>query len=99
MNKITILKIGLAGGIYNVLALLFVSIFAQTRMAFFGRFVMMTMQKYGPLGYNLSFSGTITGCIWAFLAGLVQFGLIALIFNILVSKNSFSGLFKMGKKE
>jgi hypothetical protein len=88
MNKITIFKIGLAGGLYNLLALLFVSLVGQIHIRAFSRLTMMMMQKYGPFGYNLSFSGILSGCLWALILGFIQFGAIALIFNILSTKNS-----------
>ena len=94
MKKITILKIGIAGGIYNVLSLLFISISAQTKINFFGKFIMMYLQRYGVIGYNLSILGTLIGCFWVFLGGLFQFGLIALIFDIINSNKSLSRWFK-----
>jgi hypothetical protein len=87
MNKITIIKIGLAGGIYNLLAVLFVSLIAQMHIRSLGRLTMLMMQKYGPFGYNLTFSGVVSGCLWALILGFIQFGMIALIFNILSTKN------------
>lgn len=87
MSKITIFKIGLAGGIYNLLSILFIGILAQTSVPMFRRFVMMAMRDYGPMGFNRTFSGVINAGFWAFVAGFIQFGLIALIFHILTSKN------------
>jgi len=88
MSKITILKIGLAAGIYNLLSILFLSITAEMHIRSFGRFMMSAMQQYGAYGYNLTFSGIVCGCFWAFVLGFIQFGLIALIFNILSTRKS-----------
>ncbi len=102
MNKITIFKIGLAGGIYNILSILFVSIIAQAHNRTFSRVVMVTMQKYGPFGFNQTFSGILSGCLWAFIIGFVEFGGIALIFNILSTRNfvtnAFSRWFRSSRK-
>ena len=87
MSKITIFKIGLAGGIYNLLSILFISIVGEMHIKSFGRIMMLTMQKYGAYGYNLTFSGVVSGCLWAFILGFIQFGAIALIFNILSTRN------------
>jgi hypothetical protein len=87
MNKITIIKIGLAGGLFNLLTVLFVSLVGQIHIRVFSRMVMLMMQKYGPFGYNLTFSGVISGCFWALILGFIQFGAMALIFNILSTKN------------
>lgn len=87
MNKITIFKIGLAGGLYNLLSVLFISLIGQMHIRAFSRLTMVMMQKYGPFGYNLTFSGMASGCLWALVLGFIQFGAIALIFNILSTKN------------
>jgi len=88
MSRITIFKIGLAGGIYKLLTILFVVIVAQTHVGFLRRMVMITMQNYGALGFNPNtFSGILSGCLWGFVVGFIQFGAIALIFNILSTKN------------
>ncbi|MEI6553154.1 MAG: hypothetical protein WCO09_01150 [bacterium] len=87
MSKNTIIKIGLAGGLYNLVSLFLISLAAEMHISFFGRIYMSLMQKYGPLGYNLSFGGMVSGCIWALVAGFIQFGAIALIFNILSTNN------------
>jgi hypothetical protein len=88
MSKITIFKIGLAGGIYKLLTILFVVSVAHTHIVFFRRMVMITMQNFGAFGFNPNtFSGVLSGCLWGFVAGFIQFGAIALIFNILSTKN------------
>ncbi len=88
MSKITIFKIGLAGGIYKLLTIIFVVLVAQTHIVFFRRMVMMTMQDLGAFGFNPNtFSGVFSGCLWGFVAGFIQFGAIALIFNVLSTKN------------
>jgi hypothetical protein len=88
MSKITILKIGLAGGIYKLLTVVFVVIVAQTHFSIFRRMVMMTMQNFGAFGFNPNtFFGILAGFLWAFIAGFIQFGAIAFIFNILVTDN------------
>lgn len=88
MSRITIFRIGLAGGIYKLLTVLFVVMVSQSHLVFFRRMVMITMQNYGALGFNPNtFSGVMSGFLWGFVAGFIQFGAIALIFNILSTKN------------
>ncbi len=87
MNKITIFKIGLAGGIYNLLSILIISIVGEMHIRSFNRIMMMAMQKYSAYGYNLTFSGVVSGCFFAFVIGFIEFGAIAFIFNILSTKN------------
>ena len=87
MSKNTIIRIGLAGGIFNLSSLLLVSLVAEMHIRSLGRITGLMMQKYGPFGYNLSFNGVLNGCFWALIIGFIQFGAIALIFNILSTRN------------
>ena len=97
MSKLTIFRIGLAGGIYNFLALFVVSMLTKLHVNLFTKFFLVMMQKYGPIGYNLSFEGIMGTCLWVFVAGFIQFGAIALIFNVLVSKRILSNWVKESK--
>lgn len=94
MNKITIFKIGLAGGIYKLITVLFAASVAQSHFSFFRRIFMSAMQDFGAFGFNPnSFSGILSGCLWGFIGGFIQFGAIALIFNILSTKNVITNTF------
>lgn len=86
MNKITIIKIGLAGAAWNVTSLLFVAIIGQIRIPQFGRLVMIMMQKYAPLGFNMKLNGVLVGLFWAAIIGFIQFAFMAYIYKIVTSK-------------
>ncbi|MEI6042237.1 MAG: hypothetical protein WCQ00_01585 [bacterium] len=93
MKKITILEIGLAGGLYNVFALLFTNLIMQIHNPYLGRFVMTVMQRSSSFSYGLTTGSVLNGGLWVFLAGFIQFGGIAFIFYILSTRNVLTRTF------
>ena len=69
MKKITILEIGIAGGIYNLLAMVLADLIVQSHIQDFGRLFVMIMQRFGGVSCNFSMSGVMSSYFWAFLGG------------------------------
>lgn len=82
--KLNTLKFALAGGI------LFGGIFvASTLFSLIGipdskPFAQLLESMYGYYGYSISYARIIVGLFWGFIEGFVQFGILSVIYNLLI---------------
>ena len=108
MKKDTILKIGIAGGLYNVAYLILVVIYSNIHfpiqsMNNFGNMIMSrAIGEFIPFGFNSLARGIVNGALMGFLMGFIQFAGIAFMFNLVTTKNvvtnTFSKLIKKSEK-
>lgn len=85
--KLNILKFGLAGGILVGGCFFISTIFAIIGIPGFDSFVKILESIYGYYGYSISFVGALAGALWGFIEGLIHFGILAFIYNLLNKNN------------
>jgi hypothetical protein len=85
-NKLDVLHIALAAGIYGSGCLSLVTIAAILGVPGFPEFGRLLTGFYGFYGYSITWPGVFVGALWGFIEGFVHIGIFALIYNALFRK-------------
>ena len=80
MNKIDVIRFGLAGGLVSALI-----IFVLTLIASASGYGLEALNVWKSLfiGYDISAFGSLIGAIYGFMVGFLEFFLIAFVYNLL----------------
>lgn len=81
MNKLPVLRLAVAAGIFLSLHAVIVTVSALAGVPGMRPFAELLTQFYGPYGYSVSGTGVLAGAILGFLEGFVHFGIFGLIYK------------------
>jgi hypothetical protein len=81
MRDFPVLRLAVAAGIFFSLHAVIVTLGALAGVPGMRAFAELLAQFYGPYGYSISWTGTVTGAILGFSEGFFHFGIFGLIFR------------------